>query len=101
MKVAVVGAGGIGGYLAVRLAAAGNPVSVVARGAHLEAIRAHGLALEERSGERIVAKVPASADPAELEAPELVIFGVKGHQLAEAIEQAGPLMAGAPWRCRS
>lgn len=93
MKVAVVGAGGIGGYLAVRLAAAGNAVSVVARGAHLEAIRANGLTLEDRTGERIVVEVPASADPAELEPPELVIFGVKGHQLAEAIEQARPLMA--------
>ena len=51
MKVAIVGAGGIGGYLAVRLAAAGNPVCVVARGAHLEAIRANGLTLEEAGGE--------------------------------------------------
>ena len=93
MKVAVVGAGGIGGYLAVRLAAAGNPVSVVARGAHLDAIRAHGLALEEHGGKTTAVHLPASADPGELEPADLVIFGVKGHQLDQAMEQARPLMS--------
>ncbi|MDF2232590.1 2-dehydropantoate 2-reductase [Albimonas sp. CAU 1670] len=93
MKVAVVGAGGIGGYLAVRLAAAGNPVSVVARGAHLEAIRADGLTLEEHGGKTTTVKIPAAADPAELEPADLVIFGVKGQQLDAAMEAARPLMA--------
>lgn len=94
MKVAVVGAGGIGGYLAVRLAAAGNPVSVVARGAHLDAIREGGLTLEESGGKVTTVKIPASADPADLGPADLVIFGVKGHQLDAAMEQARPLMAG-------
>ncbi|SDX85667.1 ketopantoate reductase [Albimonas donghaensis] len=94
MKVAVVGAGGIGGYLAVRLAAAGNPVSVVARGAHLDAIRARGLTLEEHSGKVTTVQVPASADPGDLGPADLVIFGVKGHQLDDAMEMARPLMAG-------
>ena len=93
MKVAIVGAGGIGGYLAVRLAAAGNPVCVVARGAHLEAIRANGLTLEEAGGKTTTVQVPAAADPAELEPADLVIFGVKGHQLDEAMAMARPLMA--------
>ncbi|MGR3781676.1 MAG: ketopantoate reductase family protein [Albimonas sp.] len=93
MKVAVVGAGGIGGYLAVRLAAAGNSVSVVARGAHLEAIRAQGLTLEEAGGKTTTVTIPAAADPAELDPADLVIFAVKGHQLDAAMEAARPLMA--------
>ena len=47
MKVCVVGAGAIGGYMAVRIAQAGHDVSVIARGPHLAAIRAHGLKLIE------------------------------------------------------
>ncbi|MGM0586730.1 MAG: ketopantoate reductase family protein [Pseudomonadota bacterium] len=94
MRVCVFGAGGIGGYLAVRLAAAGNPVSVVARGAHLAAIREKGLALEERSGRRTVVEVAASDDAVALGAQDLVIFAVKAHQLEGAIAQAGPLMEG-------
>lgn len=94
MRVCVFGAGGIGGYLAVRLAAGGNPVSVVARGAHLAAIREKGLALEDRSGRRTVVEVAASDDPAALGPQDLVIFAVKAHQLEAAIAHAGPLMEG-------
>jgi 2-dehydropantoate 2-reductase len=47
MKVCVVGAGAIGGYMAVRIAAAGHEVSVVARGPHLATIKAHGMKLME------------------------------------------------------
>ena len=53
MKVCVVGAGAIGGYMAVRIAQAGHDVSVIARGAHLAAIRAHGLKLIEADQELV------------------------------------------------
>lgn len=91
MRVCVFGAGGIGGYLAVRLASAGHEASVVARGDHLAAIRARGLVFEAPSG-AMTAQVPASDDPAELGEQELVIFAVKCHQLEDAIARAGPLM---------
>jgi len=59
MKVCVVGAGAIGGLLGARLADAGHEVSLVARGAHLAAIRANGLAIQDRDGVRSWA-LPAS-----------------------------------------
>jgi 2-dehydropantoate 2-reductase len=65
MKICVFGAGAIGGYLAVSLALAGHDVSLVARGAHLEAIRQRGLKLVVKGQER-VAHVAASDDPAAL-----------------------------------
>ncbi|MDP1964633.1 MAG: 2-dehydropantoate 2-reductase N-terminal domain-containing protein, partial [Reyranella sp.] len=65
MRICVFGAGAIGGNFAARLAEAGNEVSVVARGAHLDAIRARGLTL--LTGDRkIVAPVRASDRPADL-----------------------------------
>ena len=51
MKIAVIGAGGVGGYFGGRLAAAGNDVTFVARGAHLEAMRANGLRILSAHGD--------------------------------------------------
>ena len=51
MKIAVMGAGGVGGYYGARLAAAGEDVAFIARGAHLAAIRARGLKLESARGD--------------------------------------------------
>ena len=65
MRICVYGAGAIGGNFAARLAASGNEVSIVARGAHLEAIRARGLTLIA-GDHRIVAPVKASDRPADL-----------------------------------
>ena len=59
MNITVIGAGAIGGHIAARLAAAGERVKVVARGAHLKAIRERGLILKE-GGEEIVARVEAT-----------------------------------------
>ncbi len=74
-------AGAIGGHIAVRLAAAGESVSVVARGEHLKAIRGRGLMLKE-GGEEIVARVVATDRIADVPSPDLVVLGVKAHQLA-------------------
>jgi 2-dehydropantoate 2-reductase len=106
MKICVFGAGAIGGNFAARLADAGNDVSVVARGAHLEAIRARGLTL--LAGDRkIVAKVRASDRPADLGPQDAVISTLKATGLAALAEGVGPLLRadtpvvfaqnGIPW----
>ena len=63
MKVCVVGAGAIGGYMAVRIAKAGHDVSVIARGPHLAAIRTHGLKLVEADQELVVTNLSAGRCP--------------------------------------
>jgi 2-dehydropantoate 2-reductase len=81
MTVTVVGAGAIGGHIAARLAAAGERVTVVARGPHLKAIRERGLTLKE-NGEAIVARVEATDRIAEAGGADLIVLAVKAHQLA-------------------
>jgi len=81
MKICVVGAGAIGGLVAARLAAQGHEVSVVVRGAHLAAIRERGLTLEEDGAERTF-RVRATDKMSELGAQDLVVIGLKAHQVA-------------------
>jgi len=81
MKLAIIGAGGVGGYLAARLAAAGADVAVVARGAHLAAIRDKGLMLRTPEGES-VARLAATDDPASLGPVDAVVAAVKAQDLA-------------------
>jgi 2-dehydropantoate 2-reductase len=106
MRICVFGAGAIGGNFAARLADAGNEVSVVARGAHLEAIKAKGLTLI--AGEkRIVAKVKASDRPADLGPQDIVISTLKANGLSALADGVGPLLGpdtgvvfaqnGIPW----
>lgn len=84
-KICIVGAGAIGGYLAVRLAKAGNQVSVIARGAQLDAIRATGLTLiDAEGGCEIVTGLAATDTLSDLGPQDVVIVTVKAHQL-EAI----------------
>ncbi len=77
MKILVMGSGGVGGYFGGRLAAAGNEVAFVARGAHLAAIQANGLDVRSTAGNFTVKPARAVADPAEADAPDAVIFAVK------------------------
>ena len=106
MRICVFGAGAIGGNFAARLADAGNEVSVVARGAHLAAIRSNGLTL--LSGEhRIVARVKASDRPADLGPQDVVISTLKASSLGDLAASVGPLLGkdtpvvfaqnGIPW----
>src|SRR5262245_38610522 len=82
LKVCIYGAGAIGGWLGVKLAGAGCEVTVVARGAALQALQAHGLSLQ--SGEDTVSvPVRASADPAALGPQDLVIVAVKAPAMAD------------------
>jgi 2-dehydropantoate 2-reductase len=106
IKVCIYGAGAIGGWMGVKLAQAGSEVSVVARGATLEALQLHGLRLQQ--GEDIASvAVRSSASPAELGVQDLVIVAVKAPAMAEVAQSIGPLigpdtlvltaMNGVPW----
>jgi 2-dehydropantoate 2-reductase len=78
MKIAVMGSGGVGGFYGGRLAHAGCDVHFVARGAHLAAMRAHGLTLENKEqGDIRVANVNVTDDPATIGVSDLVIIAVK------------------------
>jgi 2-dehydropantoate 2-reductase len=92
MKIAVMGAGGVGGYFGGRLAQAGHDVSFVARGRHLEALKAKGLSLKSPAGDATI-KVKASAQPAELGDAEVVLFAVKLWDTESAAEAIRPLVA--------
>jgi 2-dehydropantoate 2-reductase len=106
VKICVFGAGAIGGNFAARLADAGNDVSVVARGAHLEAIKAKGLTLIA-GDKKIVARVRASDRPADLGTQDIVISTLKANGLPALAEGVGPLLGpetgvvfaqnGIPW----
>ena len=84
MRIAVLGAGGVGGYFGGLLARAGHDVGLLARGAHLDAVRAHGLEVRTPEGP-FTAAVRATADPQELEGSELAvaIIAVKNYSLPE------------------
>lgn len=82
MKICVVGAGAIGGYLAVELAASGQEVTVVARGPHLDAICRHGLRLVYGDGVERVARVEASERCTDIGRYDVVVIALKAHQIA-------------------
>ncbi len=88
----MVGAGGTGGHFAVKLAGAGHDVSVVARGAHLEAIRRAGLVLRE-GGQTLTARPRASADTASLGPQDVVLVTVKATGLASIAGSLAPLIS--------
>jgi 2-dehydropantoate 2-reductase len=92
MRIAVIGAGGIGAPLGVSLALAGQDVTFVARGSHLAAMRANGLKVEGDRGEFIVRPVQATDDPGEIGAVELVLSCVKLWDLERSGEQIRPLV---------
>lgn len=105
-KICIFGAGAIGGYLAVELANAGHEVCAIARGTHLQAIRAAGLKLRI-GGKEKVARIPASDDTKDFGPQDFVICALKAHQAWESADQFGPLlgpgtavvtaMNGIPW----
>lgn len=95
MRIAVVGAGGVGGYYGGRLALKGHDVHFVARGAHLEAMLRDGLRVDSISGDFVVDPVQATDDPAAIGVVDVVIFGVKTWQLPEAARMARPLVGEA------
>lgn len=93
MRVAVIGTGGIGGYFGGRLAVAGHDVSFVARGAHLDAIRSHGLRVSSVSGDFGISPAQATDDPAEIGPVEVVLLAVKTWQVPAAAATLASLLS--------
>jgi len=91
MKIAVMGSGGVGGYFGGRLAKAGCDVTFVARGAHLAAMREHGLKIESQAGDIHVPQVKATDDPAAIGPVDIVMFCVKLADTESAARSVKPL----------
>lgn len=82
MKIAIIGAGAIGGYLGVKLALAGEDVTFIVRGANLQAIRSHGMKLVHADGsEQVARNVQATNDYAAAGVQDLVVLAMKAHQV--------------------
>lgn len=90
MRVLVVGAGGVGGYFGARLARAGVSVTFLARGAHLEAIRRHGLRVRSSADGEWIVKVDATGDAQRLAPADVVLFCVKSFDTQTAAEAIAP-----------
>lgn len=108
MKVCIYGAGAIGGYMAVELAAAGNAeVTCIARGPHLAAMRENGLRLVREGEDDKLVRVNATDDPAEAGPQDVVIVTLKAHSAAAVADRMTPLFGpetavvtaqnGVPW----
>ncbi|MBB2818464.1 UNVERIFIED_ORG: 2-dehydropantoate 2-reductase [Rhizobium esperanzae] len=109
--ICIYGAGALGGAIAAKLASgaeSGIDVSVVARGPHLDAIRSNGLMLREADAETpLNVQLTATGDPKTLPPQDLIITGLKGHQLAPAAEgiagllkqgtRVAMILNGIPW----
>jgi 2-dehydropantoate 2-reductase len=92
MRVAVMGAGAVGSYLGSYLARAGAEVHLIARGAHLAALRERGLTLLTPDGERSTVDVRATHDPAEIGPVDFVLFLVKSYDTDDAAKRLPPLL---------
>lgn len=110
MKVCVYGAGAIGGYLGVMLARSGVDVTLIARGAHLAAMKENGLRLKlsaEMGGEEMVARPRCTDDPREAGPQDYVIIALKAHSVPGVVDAMQPLLGpetavvtavnGIPW----
>src|SRR3954467_997290 len=106
MRICIFGAGAVGGHMAAKLAARGHDVSVVARGAHLEAIKKNGLKLLH-GGKTILGRVRAAQSANELGPQEAVFVTLKANGLGAFADQCAPLLRtdtevvfvqnGIPW----
>jgi 2-dehydropantoate 2-reductase len=94
MRIAVMAAGGVGGYFGARLAQAGHTVAFIARGRHLAAIRERGLVVRSAAGDIHLEKVLAADDPRTLGSFDLVLFAVKLWDTETAATACLPLVAG-------
>ena len=106
MRICVYGAGAIGGYLGVQLALAGEEVTLIARGPHLEAMQKNGLKLLV-DGEARVAHPRCTDDPSEVGPQDYVIVTLKAHSVPHVVDVMQPLLGpktavvtatnGVPW----
>lgn len=93
MKIAVLGAGAIGGLLATRLAHAGNAVTVIDRGAHLQAIRSNGISIIQPDGQLLVARPEKVVESCELAGPhDLIFLALKANLLEDLADEVKALL---------
>jgi 2-dehydropantoate 2-reductase len=92
MKIAIIGAGGVGGYLAARLAAGGLDITLIARGPRLTAIRSAGLLIENPLGDVAVKGIRATDDPREVGPTDFVIITVKLWDMDPAVQAIKPIV---------
>jgi 2-dehydropantoate 2-reductase len=92
MHIAIIGAGGVGGYFGSRLIAAGEDVTFVARGAHLEALQTSGLRLESPKGGLHLPRVRATNDVSTIGPVDIVLLTVKMYDLETAAASLPPLV---------
>ena len=92
MKIAVFGTGGVGAYYGGRLAEAGNDVTFIARGEHLETILDSGLKVDSLEGDFLINPASATDDPAALGEVDVVLLGVKAWQVKQAAESMRPMV---------
>ena len=94
MKIAIIGAGAIGGYVGVKLALAGEDVTFIVRGENLKAIRSNGMKLVMHDGvEHVARNVKATDDYAQAGPQDMVILAMKAHQV-EAVAKELPKLFG-------
>ena len=92
MRIAIFGAGGIGGYLGGRLSQAGEEVVLIARGEHLQAIKEHGLKVDSIKGGFVATPALATDNPTEAGPVDAVILGVKAWQVLDAAKAMRPMI---------
>jgi 2-dehydropantoate 2-reductase len=86
MRICVIGAGAIGGLLGARLAKAGEAVTLVARGPHLEALKANGLRFIEEDGSEFVVQPKVVINVREAGPQDVIVLGMKAHQVAAVVD---------------
>lgn len=92
MRIAIIGAGGVGGYFGGKLADGGADVVFIARGATLDAMRTNGLRVDSIKGDFVIAHPNVTDDPASVGHVDAVFLTVKTWQIAEAAEQIKPML---------
>ena len=93
MRIAIIGAGGVGGYFGGRLAQAGQDVTFIARGATLDALRSRGLRVDSPLGDFTIAPVNATDDPSSVGYVDAILMAVKAWQIPEAAARIAPMLA--------
>lgn len=92
MRFAILGSGAVGGYFGAKLARSGQPVTFIARGAHLEAIRAKGLEIRSVTLGDFTVRAPAESDTSKIGPVDVVIVSVKAYDNATALPMLTPMI---------
>ena len=95
MRIAIMGAGGVGSYFGARLAASGEDVTFISRGRHLSALREHGMSLKSPRGDLRLEKVVATDDPSTVGTVDDVLVTVKLYDLENACDVIAPMVGPA------